>query len=84
MMLIQCLEGAGFIFNGRSFTQKKQEVRSFICGHPALMAADYYTMIDKMMYYLAQIEAEKRKKRSKRAKVVYPKPHFGANLIFYT
>ena len=46
-----CLEEAGFKFSGRSLTQRRQELRSFICGNPVLRAGDYDTMIDKVMYY---------------------------------
>ena len=65
---LECFEEAGFKFNARSLTQRKQEFRSFICGHPALMSGDYETMIDKVMYYLAQVQAEKKRKRSQRSK----------------
>ena len=51
-----------------SSTQRKKEVRSFIMCHPALMSGDYETMIDKVMYYLAQVHAEKKKKRTKQTK----------------
>ena len=63
-----CIEEAGFKFSGRSLTQRRQELHSFICGNPALMAGDYETMIDKLMYYLAQTAAEKKKKRDRRTK----------------
>ena len=60
------IEDAGFNFVSRSLTQRKQELRSFITGHPALMSGDFETMIDKIMFYLSRQRREKAKKRQRR------------------
>ena len=60
------IEDAGFNFVSRSLTQRKQELRSFITGHPALMSGDFETMIDKIMFYLSRQRREKARRRQKR------------------
>ena len=60
------LEDAGFQFVARSLTQRKQELRSFVTGHPALMSGDFETMIDKIMFYLSRQRREKAKKKQRR------------------
>ena len=63
---ILVLEEVGFNFVSRSLTQRKQELRTFICGHPVLMSADFETMLDKIMFYLSRTKKEKLRKRQKK------------------
>ena len=63
---ILIFEDAGFQFVSRSFTQRKQELRSFICGHPALMSGDFETMLDKIMFYLSKSQKERLRRRQRR------------------
>ena len=63
---IMILEEAGFNFVSRSITQRKQELRAFICGNPALKSADFETMLDKIMFFLSKQHKEMAKKKQKR------------------
>ena len=63
---IYILEEAGFQFISRSYTQRKQEVRAFLCGHPALLSGDYETMLDKTMFYLSKKRKEIAKSKQRR------------------
>ena len=60
------LEESGFPFVSKSLTQRKQELRAFVCGHPAVMSGDFDMMLDKIMYYLSKQRKERLKDRQKR------------------
>ena len=63
---ILILEEAGFNFVSRSVTQRKQELRSFMCGHPALLSGDFETMIDKLMFYLSKQHKDQLRRKQRR------------------
>ena len=74
---IYILEDAGFQFTARSFTQRKQELRTFLCGHPALLSGDFEVMLDKLMFYLSKQRKDqarikqRRKQRTRQIKERY-------------
>ena len=63
---ILILEDAGFQFVSRSFTQRKQELRSFLTGHPALLSGEFETMLDKIMFYLSKSRKERLRRKQRR------------------